>query len=191
MKKESSLSLVTKSWIWQKITVRWAWSQVSGLKCLWNVSFPCHQMTAVANRHILSCSTIFLPLTSPAAAFLPRGASGVFQNRFLTQAAFTFPINLSQEARVCLKLVLEIQPTPLQAHHTCSKPFSSKPFSFVTTCPCKKSLTQKANRDSSWFRPKIKHSELHYKIPEHSGGDLKHFSFWLVLCNKSKLLINS
>lgn len=120
MKKEHNLSLITKSWIWQKITVRWPWSQFGGLKCLWNVAFPYHQMTAAANRHILSCSTTFLPLTSAAAIFLPGGASGVFRNRFLTQAAFTFPINISQEARFCLKLVLEAQPISLQSCHTCS-----------------------------------------------------------------------
>lgn len=73
-----------------------------------------------ADGHILSRSTTFLPLTSAAAAFLPGEASGVLQNRFLTQAAFTFPINLSQEARLCLKLVLEVQPTSPQSRHTCS-----------------------------------------------------------------------
>lgn len=179
------------------------------MKCLQNVAFPCHWMITSywrAHLELHAASTTSLPLTSAAAAtLLPWGASGVcFPKRFLTQSACTFPINPLEEAGVSeTKLVLEAQPTPPQSSHTAVTPscFLSgwgssppRPTVLFESLSFKLSsflVIQVANWYCSWFRPKIKHDGLHYKIPVHSLGSLKHFPFWLVLGNISKFLINS
>ena len=179
----------------QKLTARWPWSQVSGMKCLWNVAFPCHRTIAGywwAYLELHTTGTTFLPLTSTAAALLPGGASsGVcFPKTFLTQSAFTFPINLSQEAgfvwnQVGVGSLANINSVKSRLQYAVSLAFRVRIRPSRTDSSARKSqlqklssflLMQKADLYNSWFRPRIKHNE----VPELSVGSLKHFPFWPV-----------